>query len=113
MALSTSGSGIVDGMAIGACGAMVIQAVYPAACVGVIKGGIPIVNGMTLGAGHAELSGMGRWLGVTGGTVGWRAFKNIIRMALGTSHSNMRPGQRERNGESKFIVRKVYRVNEC
>ena len=51
MALSTSSSGVVDGMAIGASGAMVIQAVYPAACVGVIKGRIPIVRGMTLGAG--------------------------------------------------------------
>jgi hypothetical protein len=76
------------------------------------KGGIPIARGMALGAGCAELSDVGGRIGVTGNTVGWGAFENIIHMALGASHFNVRPSQWERNGESKFIMRKINRVNE-
>ena len=78
MAFRTGGSGVVDRMAIGAGGATMINAVHPAARIGVDKGGIPVACGMALGAGGAELSGMGRWLGVTGSTVSWGAFENII-----------------------------------
>ena len=112
VAFRTGGSGVVDRMTIGAGGAMMIEAVYPAACVGVIKGGIPIARIMTLGAGCAELSGVGGWLWVAGSAVGWCAFENIIHMTLGTSHSFMRADQWERNREPKFIVRKINRVNK-
>jgi hypothetical protein len=112
MAFRTGGSGVVDRMAIGAGGTAMVETVYVAACIRVIKGGIPIARGMTLGAGYAELSGVGGWLWVAGSAVGWCTFENIIHMTLGTSHSFMRAGQWERNRETKFIVRKINRVNK-
>jgi hypothetical protein len=90
MAFYTGGGGVVDRMAISAGGATMIEAVYPAACFGVIQGGIPIARSVTLGAGCAELSGMGLWLGMAGKTIGWGPFENIIYMALGTGDANMR-----------------------
>ena len=113
MAFRTGGSGVVDRMAISTGGATMINTVHSAARIGMDKGGIPIARGMTLGAGCAKLSGVRRWLGVTGNTVGWGAFENIIHMALGTSQANMRASQWERNREPKFVVRKMNRVNKC
>ena len=108
MAFRTSSSSVVGRMAIGAGGAMMIEAVYPATCVWVIKGGIPIARIVTLGAGGAKLPGMGGWFRVTGSTVDGGAFENIIHMALDTSHCFMRASQRE----PEVIVRKINRVNE-
>ena len=92
MAFCTGANSIVGRMAIGAGGAMMIEAIYPTTCVRVIKAGIPIARIVTLDADGTELPGMGGWLGVTGNAIGWCAFENIIHMAPDTSHCFMRAG---------------------
>jgi len=113
MAFRTGANIVAVRVAIGASGMTMIEAVHPATCVRMLKLGIPIARGMTLGAGCAELSGVGSRLGVTGSAVGWSAFENIIHVAFDTSHTFMRASQWERNREPKFIVRKINRINNC
>ena len=95
MAFRAGGGGIVDGMAIGAGGAMVTEATAPATCLRVVKVGIPVTRGMTLGAGTAELPDMGGRFGVAGSTIGRCACEDIVHMALGTGQADMCTSQWE------------------
>ena len=91
---------------------MVSEAAAPAAGLRVVKVGIPVAGGMTLGAGAVELPDMGGRLGVAGSAVGRRAGEDIIHVALGTGHANMCASQGEGGRGAQFIMRKMGRVDE-
>ena len=96
MAFRTGGRRVIHRVAVGACGAMVVEAASPAAGVGVVKIRIPIDRGMALGTiGAEKLPGMGGWLGVAGQAVRGCAGEDIIGVAPGASQTHMRPGQRK------------------
>jgi hypothetical protein len=112
VALCAGGSGVIDGMAIGAGGAMMIKAVYPAARVGMDKVRIPIAGGMALDTIGTELADMRGWLGVAGSAIPRGIVEDVIRMAAGAGHANMRAGQQEGGGVAKIRMRKMGRIDE-
>ena len=95
VAFQAGESGIIDGVAIGAGGAMMREAAAPSASLRMVKVGVPVAGGMALRAGPVELPDMGGRLGVAGSAGGRRAGEDIIHVAFGAGYANMCARQRE------------------
>ena len=77
-------------MAIGAGGTMMAETTSFSTRVRVGKIRIPIAGGMTLDAICAEMPDMRGRLEVAGNTISRRVNEDVIDMAPGTGHANMR-----------------------
>jgi len=104
MAFCAGGSGVINGMAIGAGGTMMAETTSLSTRVRVGKIRIPIAGGMTLDTIGTELPDMGGRLGVAGNTVTGGIYEDVIGMAAGAGQANMCAGQWEGGGVTKFIM---------
>jgi hypothetical protein len=94
VAFQTSIGGVAVWMAISASCASMIGTISITTA-GMIKGRIPIIGGVALGAVCSELAGVDGWFSVTGNTIGRKALVHTARMTLRALNAGMCAGQRK------------------